>query len=256
MGTACYGSGRCCIGDLFTETVCVGGINIDGQAVGAATAINNADFLNEWFDGVLGLDLRGRSGENPKSIFYFTLFKSSLARTELLLDTTEHRFRTNISQDKVSGHTFLENIKTDLPAPVFTVDLKKGKPGSCDFGFVDESKYIGKITYVPVDSSGGSWAFGVKGYAIGTGSLSSISITVIADTGTDYVILPQSLVDAYYAAIPGAFFDPTENLHAFPCGSTPPSITFDIGTYEAVLPGSFIESVPTKDDPTSMYFQF
>jgi aspergillopepsin I len=36
-----------------------------------------------------------------------------------------------------------------LEAPVFTADLKKGAPGSYDFGFIDLSKYYGDITWVP-----------------------------------------------------------------------------------------------------------
>lgn len=160
----------------------------------------------------------------------------------------------NIFQGKLPNSTFLDNFEANLPARLFTIDLKKGQPGSCDFGFIDESKFTGDISYVPVDSSRGDWTFDVQGYTIGTGSRTAISISVIADTGTAFVFLPQSIVDAYYAAVPGSFFDPAETLYAFPCGSTPPSITFDIGTYKAVLPGSFMESVPTDDNPTSTYF--
>jgi len=36
-----------------------------------------------------------------------------------------------------------------LQADVFTADLKKGAPGSYDFGFIDSTKYTGSITYVP-----------------------------------------------------------------------------------------------------------
>lgn len=242
---AFYDGGRWVIGDIVIETVNLGGITIDGQAVGVATATNSAYFLDEGLDGFLGLGFLS-FGENFTFIFFFILFKSPPTGTELLLDTPEHAFRTNVFQGKG---------KASLPAPLFTVDLKKGKPGSCDFGFVDDSKFIGKITYVPVDSSHGYWSFDVKGYNIGTGSPSPISIKVIADTGSDFVFLPHSIVDAYYAAVPGAFWDPIETLYFFPCGSTLPSITFNIGTYKAVLPGSFIESSIADDSHTSTYLQ-
>lgn len=167
--------------------------------------------------------------------------------------TSKHGFLTNNFPGKIPKTTFLDHIEAKLPAPLFSVDLKKGKPGSCDFGFVDESKHTGDVNYVPVDDSQGDWAFEVSGYTIGTGSPRAISISVIADTGTALVFVPQSIVDDYYAGIPGAFFDPAENLYALPCDNNAPSITFDIGTYKAVLPGSFIASARTDDNPSSTY---
>ncbi|MCJ1466170.1 Type I transmembrane sorting receptor [Pseudocyphellaria aurata] len=211
----CYDGGRCVIGDLYTDTVSVGGITVDGQAVGAATQLNSVDFLNDGFDGVFGLSLHQKTfGKVPET-------------------------------------TFLDHIEAKLPAPLFTVDLKKGKPGSCDFGFVDESKYTGDVIYVPVDDSQGDWAFDVTGYTVGTGSHHATSVRVIADTGTAFVFVPQSIVDDYYAAIPGAFFDSEESLYALPCDSNAPSITFDIGAFKAVLPGSFIASARTDDNPSN-----
>lgn len=136
------------IGDIVIETVSLGGITIERQAIGAATATNSA-YLPDGGLGSLSF------GENLMFIFFFVRFKSSLTGTELLLDTTEHIFRTDIFQGKGQISTFLENIEASLPAPLLTVDLKKGKPGSRDFGFVDESKFIGKITFVLVDSSYG-----------------------------------------------------------------------------------------------------
>lgn len=77
----CYDGGRCVTGDLYLDTVSVGGVAVDGQAVGAATAINSADFLNEGFDGVLGLSFRQKSfGKTSTFIPYSMLLKSPLSR--------------------------------------------------------------------------------------------------------------------------------------------------------------------------------
>ena len=47
--------------------------------------------------------------------------------------------------------TFVDTAVNEglLPANLFTVDLKKGAPGSYDFGFIDSTKLTGSITYVP-----------------------------------------------------------------------------------------------------------
>ncbi len=62
---------------------------------------------------------------------------------------------------------FFENIKSNLSAPIFTVDLKKGEPGSFDFGFIDEEKYTDQLKYTPVDPRQGYWEFNITGYQIG-----------------------------------------------------------------------------------------
>jgi len=46
-------------------------------------------------------------------------------------------------------NTFFENAINAGLYWVFTADLKKGIPGTYDFGFIDDSKFNGEITYVP-----------------------------------------------------------------------------------------------------------
>lgn len=151
--------------------------------------------------------------------------------------------------------TFLDNIKSTLSAPLFTADLKNGKPGSYDFGFIDDSKYTGNITYVPVDSRQGFWGFTVNGYAIDTKEFNPVTVNGIADTGSTLISLPEKIVNAYYAAISGAVYSSTEAGFVYPCGTPLPSITFDIGNYRAVVPGSFIEYRPISEDSISMFHQ-
>lgn len=168
------------------------------------------------------------------------------------------RTLSNETKDWFSGTlqytTFFDNIKSTLSAPLFTADLKRGIPGSFDFGFIDDSKYTGNITYVPVDTRQARWSFTLSGYAVGTGSFNSVTVTVIADTGASLVILPEEIVNAYYAGVPGAFFNQTDGAHSFPCSTTLPSITFNIGNYNAVTPGSFIKVSPLDGDNTGVFY--
>ena len=131
--------------------------------------------------------------------------------------------------------------------------MKKGKPGSYDFGFIDDSKYTGNITYVPVDTRQGFWTFTVKGYAIGDEVFNPITVNVIADTGTTLIYLPEQMVKAYYAGVPSAFYNSKLAAFTFPCGTTLPSITFDIGNYHAVVPGPFINLRPRSYDDNSTF---
>lgn len=100
--------------------------------------------------------------------------------------------------------TFYDNAKSSLDDPVFTADLKYHAAGSYDFGFIDDSKYTGSITYVSVDDSNGFWEFTSSGYAVGSGTFKKTSIDAIADTGTTLIYVPDTVVDAYYDQVDGA----------------------------------------------------
>ena len=78
--------------------------------------------------------------------------------------------------------TFFSNAKASLSAPLFTANLKKGKPGSYTFGYVDASQHTGTVTYIPVNSGNGFWEFTGNGYAVGSGAFHSLSIDGIAGT--------------------------------------------------------------------------
>lgn len=142
-------------------------------------------------------------------------------------------------------NTFFSNAEATLDSPLFTADLKKGAPGSYDFGFIDSSKYTGSITYVSVNSANGFWEFTGTGYAIGSsGTFQSTSIDAIADTGTTLLLLPQSVVTAYYAQVSGAKYDSSQGGYTFSCSATLPSLTLGVGSYKAVVPGSYINYAP------------
>ena len=151
----------------------------------------------------------------------------------------------------VKQQTFFDNAKSSLSAPLFTVDLKKAAPGSYSFGFIDNSKYTGQITYVPVNARNGFWEFTSNGYAVNGGAFASTSIDAIADTGTTLLYLPDAVVSAYYARVPSASYSSTQGGYIFPCGTSLPSITLGISNYKAVIPGSFIEYAPLANNSPS-----
>ena len=150
--------------------------------------------------------------------------------------------------------TFFDNAKSSLSKPLFTVDLKKNAPGSYNFGFIDNSKYTGTITYVPVDSSQGFWQFTTKGYSVGSSyGLKSVAFAAIADTGTTLLYLPDVIVKDYYSAIPSASYSSVQGGYVFPCNASLPRFSLGIGTYTAVIPGPFINYAPTDEIGRGMF---
>lgn len=62
--------------------------------------------------------------------------------------------------------TFFENIVSSLKAPVFTADLLEDGSGFYQFGVIDDTKYTGNLTRLPIDSSRGYWQFNSTTFSI------------------------------------------------------------------------------------------
>ncbi|KAL8709381.1 MAG: hypothetical protein Q9220_005875 [cf. Caloplaca sp. 1 TL-2023] len=204
-----YGDGSSASGNVYTDVVRVGTTTVTGQAVELAQQIS-AQFQQDIDnDGLLGLAFDSINTVKP-----------------------------------TKQKTFFSNAKASLSAPLFTANLKKGKPGSYTFGYVDAAQHTGTVTYVPVNSANGFWEFTCNGYAIGSGAFTSASIDSIADTGTTLLYLPQTVVTAYYNKVSGARYNSAQGGYTYPCSATLPSITLGIGSYRAVVPGSYINYAP------------
>ena len=206
-----YGDGSTASGNVYADTVKVGATTVTSQAVELAETISAQFQADSNNDGLLGLAFDQLNTVNP---------------------------------DKQK--TFFSNAKASLAAPLFTANLKKGAPGTYDFGFIDNSKYTGSITYVPVKTTNGFWEFTGNGYAVGNKAFVSTSIDAIADTGTTLLYLPTAVVTAYYNGVNGAKYDSSQGGYTFPCSTTLPSITLGIGSYKAVVPGSYITYAPVS----------
>ncbi|KAG2171163.1 hypothetical protein JADG_010902 [Aureobasidium aubasidani] len=200
-----YGDGSGASGQVYADKVVVGGVTATSQAVEAATSISAQFQQDTDNDGLLGLAF------------------SSI---------------NTVSPDQQT--TFFDSVKSTLARKLFTVDLKKGGPGSYDFGYIDTSKYTGAITYVPVNTANGFWQFTTTGYSIGSGATVSSSYSAIADTGTTLMLLPDAIVNAYYAKVSGAKYDDTQGGYIFSCSATLPSFSAVIGGKKFVVPGSYI----------------
>ncbi|KAI4276329.1 MAG: hypothetical protein L6R38_005696 [Xanthoria sp. 2 TBL-2021] len=207
-----YGDGSGASGDVGTDTVKIGTTTVTGQAVELADEISY-QFKNDIDnDGILGLG-----------------FDS-----------------INTVVQPVRQKTFFSNAKASLSAPLFTANLKKGKPGCYTFGYVNAAEYTGSITYVPANSDNGFWEFTSNGYAVGTAAFRSFSFIANPDTGTTLVYLPDAIVRAYYGSVRGSGYNYAEGGYTYPCSANLPSLTIGIGTYRAVIPSSYITYAPVN----------
>jgi aspergillopepsin I len=149
--------------------------------------------------------------------------------------------------------TFFDTAVSEgvLASPVFTADLKKGGPGSYDFGFIDSSKYTGDITYTSVNTANGFWEFTGTGYGVGSGSFTSSSIDGIADTGTTLLLLDDDIVSAYYDQVDGAGYDNSQGGYTFDCSADLPDFIVGIEEAKLTVPGSYMNYSPVSDGSSS-----
>lgn len=200
-----YGDGSSSSGDVYYDVVSVGGVSYASQAVESAKKVSSGFTSDSASSGLLGLAFSSINTVSP-----------------------------------TSQKTFFDNVKSSLASPVFTADLKYHDAGTYDFGFIDSAKYTGSISYATAITDNGFWEITGSGYAVGSGSFVTSSIDAIADTGTTLLLIPQSIVAAYYAKVSGAKYSSSEGGYVFPCSATLPSFTFGVGSYRGTIPGTYI----------------
>ena len=202
-----YGDGSTASGDVYTDNVTVGGITVKGQAVEAAQKVSSQFAQDVNNDGLLGL-----------------AFSS--------INTVTPQRQTTWFDSGIKQGLFKKNL--------FTVDLKHAAPGTYDFGFIDNSKHTGQITYTPVNSAQGFWEFTGTGYGVGSGQFSKQSIDAIADTGTTLLLMDDSIVEDYYSQIDGAQLDQNQGGYVFPCNAEIPDFVLGIGAGKSTIPASLM----------------
>lgn len=202
-----YGDGSSASGDVYTDSVEVGGITVSGQAVELAKTVSSQFAQDTDNDGLLGLAFSSINTVTPKA--QTTWFDSGIAQG-----------------------LFEQNL--------FTVDLKHNAPGTYDFGFIDDNKHTGEIVYTDINDSQGFWEFTGTGYGVGTGSFNEQDIDAIADTGTTLLLMDDSIVEDYYSNVKGAKMDQTQGGYTFPCSAKLPDFIVGIGDGKATIPASLM----------------
>ena len=216
---ASYGDGSAASGDVFKETVVIGGTTATAVAVGHATTAPASFFYpgsngQPGADGLLGLGFSRDNTFRPKEKTWF--------------DTA---------------------VDQGLPN-VFAANLMPGLvPGSFDFGQLNKSSYSGEINYVDVVIDQPSTTNHYWMVAPTKGD------TGVMDTGTTLILLSHNTTSTYYsspaALAAGARYVQESNqaYWAFYCNSTLPDFSIHLGGNEAVVPGNFLNySVLSKDE--------
>ncbi|KAF2396574.1 penicillopepsin [Trichodelitschia bisporula] len=202
-----YGDGSGAAGVVGMDVVNIGGATATRQAVELATAVSQSFVKDANNDGLVGLAFSQ-------------------------LNTVKPTKQT----------TFFDSIMPQLALPVFSVDLRNDSTGSYLFGAIDQSKFSGTLTNIPVNSASGFWQVTSPAIQIGNQRVATPNASpAIADTGTSLLLVDPQVATAYYKQVPGATNDATVGGFTYPCTSTLPDFGVALGNnYMAMIPGSEI----------------
>jgi aspergillopepsin I len=73
------------------------------------------------------------------------------------------------------------------------------------------------------------------------------------DTGATLLLLPDAVVNAYYAQVSDAQYDNSQGGYTFSCEDNLPDLTLGIGSANFVVPGSYINFAPTGNGDSKSY---
>ncbi|KAF2682064.1 acid protease [Lentithecium fluviatile CBS 122367] len=206
-----YGDGSGAAGTVGTDTVTIGGVTVQNQAVETANQVSQSFVRDTNTDGLVGL---------------------AFSTLNTVNDGTK----------KTPQKTFFDNVMNDLDQPVFTADLDPDGTGVYEFGKIDQTKFTGEMAWIPVNASSGFWQFPSAKFMVGNQTFNNPSASqAIADTGTSLLLVDQQVADTYYSQVRGAQLNQQVGGFIYPCGAALPDMAVAIGdSYMAVIPGNAI----------------
>lgn len=227
-------------GNVGTDVINLGGLSVENQAVELAQKLTKS-FIEGTGDGLLGL---GWPSIN-------TIHKNGTPDPQATVVTNM------ISQKDIP-------VGSELFTSAFYSSRDSGDPESFyTFGWIDQDlvKASGKeiacgwqwgplTAGTPIDNSKGFWQFPSTTATINGKKTQRKGNTAIADTGTTLALLSDDVVDALYAAIPGAKYSNVQQGYIFPIKSDPaklPKFSVAVGDTEFVIQPEDFAFTPVDD---------
>lgn len=188
-----YGDGSSASGDVGNDTVTIGGLAVENQAVELAKVAAD-QFTSGTGDGLLGLAW--------PSINTITKGNQSSPQNTPVANM--------ISQGDIPA-------EAQLFTSAFYSSRDDQAKSFYTFGYIDQD-LVGQneISYVDIDNSQGFWMFPSASATVAGKKIDLANNTAIADTGTTLALVSDQVCEALYKAIPGSKYDDQQQGWLFP----------------------------------------
>lgn len=225
-----YGDGSSASGDVGTDTVSIGGLKVENQAVELAKTLAD-QFAQGTGDGLLGLAFP----------------KINTITTGGAADPQPTPVANMISQ-------------ADIPkdAELFTSAFYSSRDENAEsfytFGWIDQDLVTAsgeEISWTDIDNSQGFWMFNSASATINGQKMSLSGNTAIADTGTTLALVSDEVCDALYKQIEGATYNEQYQGYIIPTSVKAedlPDFSVAIGDKEFVIQKEDLVFAPADDN--------
>lgn len=214
-----YGDGSTASGNVGIDTLHIGGISVENQAIELATTASSS-FTSGAGDGLLGLAMPSINTVTPTPVA--TPVENMITQKDI----------------PASAELFTAYLSSYRDAN----DPDKGQ-SFYTFGYIDQptlqAANVTEPYYTPLvnQDTRGFWEFSsttatVNGKTIQRENQQSGGNSAIADTGTTLALVDDTLCKAIYAAIPGAKYDDQQQGWTLPSNTTEanlPVVQFAVG---------------------------
>lgn len=201
-----YGDKSFATGSVGQESVTIGGANVPNQVIGLPNKVALQSVKDTRSNGLLGLAFKKINTVQPEQ-----------------------------------SDTFFGNVGPSLLHNLFTANLKHSTAGAYEFGNIDQTQFVGKINFGPVNASSGLWEFTSNTFMVGKGTPTQVptAAPAIADTGTTLLLMDPVIVQAYYDQVKGAKL--ADQGVVFPCTASLPDLYIQLSpNYMGRIPGALI----------------
>ncbi|KAI0206854.1 eukaryotic aspartyl protease [Astrocystis sublimbata] len=225
-----YGDGSNASGECGKDTLALGGLSVEKQTIEIAKKLSD-QFVSSTGDGLLGLafskinTVQDSGKADPQATPVENMMKQGDIPKEAALFTSAFYSSRDNATSK-SFYTF----------------------GYIDQDLVEKSEH--EIHWVDIDNSNGFWSFPSESVSINGKSFPTDLNTAIADTGTTLALMADDIVDALYAAIPGATYDWANQGYIFPKDVTLkslPNFKVAVGKKQFQIQQEDLAFAPTDD---------